>query len=241
MEYVFYSMVPLKWLFILGVNNSGTTLMHRTLAQHPQIDAVEGEGQRSPWILDPGKLGLGRVWTEQLWTVRTPPMIPLIGVPLLKRDWLNRRLTKAGEYILEKSPPDTVRGPWLQSNFKPSSFIGMIRNGYAVAEGTRRRKRRPVNIERSAKHWAKANKIMLEDSERLERFLLVKYEDFVENPTEILEKITRFLAIEVYEFEGINEFAQDHNMKSISRLSEDDRMKVKQEASEMLEKFGYST
>ena len=141
---------------------------------------------------------------------------------------------------MEKSPPDTVRGLWLQSNFKPASFIGMIRNGYAVAEGTRRRKRRPVSIERSAKHWAKANEIMLEDSERLERFLLVKYEDFVENPIEVLAKITGFLAIEEYEFEGINEFANDHNKKSISRLSDDDRIKVKQEAKEMLERFGYS-
>jgi len=229
----------MKWLFILGVNNSGTTLMHRTLAQHPEIDAVKGEGQRSPWILDPGKLGLGRVWTEQLWAVRTPPTIPFIGVPLLRRDWLNRRLTTDGDYTLEKSPPDTVRSPWLQHHFEPATFIGMIRNGYAVAEGTRRRKRRPVSIQRSARHWAKANEVMLEDSEKLERFLLVKYEDFVENPREVLARITGFLEIEDYEFEGINEFAQDHNMKSISRLSDEDRIIIKQEATEMLEKFSY--
>ena len=230
----------MKWLFILGVNNSGTTLMHRTLAQHPEIDAVKGEGQRSHWILDPGKLGLGRVWTEQLWAVRTPPMIPFIGIPLLKRDWLNRRLTTTGTYTLEKSPPDTVRGPWLQRHFRPTSFIGMIRNGYAVAEGTRRRKRRPISIERSARHWSRANEIMLEDSEKFERFLLVKYEDFVANPQEVLAGITRFLGIEEYEFKGTNEFAQDHNKKSISRLSGEDRMIVKQEAAEMLEKFSYS-
>ena len=230
----------MKWLFILGVNNSGTTLMQRILAQHPEIDAVRGEGQRSPWILDPGKLGLGRVWTEQLWAVRSPPMIPFIGVPLLKRDWLNRRPTTTGEYTLEKSPPDTVRSLWLQRHFKPASFIGMIRNGYAVAEGTRRRKRRPISIERSARHWCKANEIMLKDSEKLERFLLVKYEDFVESPRDILGQITDFLSIDKYEFEGVDEISMDHNVKSISHLSTEDRMIIKQEAADMLEKFGYS-
>ena len=230
----------MKWLFILGVNNSGTTLMHRTLAQHPEIDAVKGEGQRSPWILDPGKLGLGRVWTEQLWAVRTPPMIPFIGVPLLKRDWLKRRLTTTGTYTLEKSPPDTVRGPWLQRHFKPTTFIGMIRNGYAVAEGTRRRKRRPISIERSARHWCKANEIMLRDSEKLERFLLIKYEDFVETPESTLKQITEFLNIDNFQFEGVNEITSDHNTKSISRLSDEDRLIIEREASEMLEKFRYS-
>ncbi len=60
----------------------------------------------------------------------------------------------------------------------------MTRNGCAVAEGIARRKR--VSIAKGARHWVKANRLMLEDAEHLERFMRIHYEELVDDAGRVL-------------------------------------------------------
>lgn len=266
---IFEALSAKKWVFIAGCNNSGTWLIYRFLAQHGKIDFLTFEGKNSffmswrtfkermfwnKYIKVPGlgkpKLELTRVWTEFLERSRDPPLFPILGVYLLKYDWLKHRATRSGDYILEKSPPNCVRIPWLREKFPDSKFICVIRNGYAVSEGILRRDpkvpERGFNIQRSAEHWYNANKIMFQDLEKMVKekklsiddFVIIKYEDFCENPINELRKIEHMLKITNWNYIDIEKI-RNLNDTQISRLSSQDVQTIENIASEMLEKFDY--
>ena len=52
-----------------------------------------------------------------------------------KYDWLYYYEPRPG-ILVEKSPPNAIRGRWLQQNFQPSRFIAVTRHPYAVCEGS---------------------------------------------------------------------------------------------------------
>ena len=55
------------WLFILGCNNSGTTLLAELLGRHSLIRSLPKEGQRlTRAIPNSAHFGIGRVFTERL-------------------------------------------------------------------------------------------------------------------------------------------------------------------------------
>jgi hypothetical protein len=150
----------MKWIFELGCNNSGTTLLYNLLAQHPEIDPVKGEGQDivlysreggqiyyhggyphgfllpNPRIFyNPQGEPIIRVWSERLSIFRNPE----VNLDHLKYVLLQARETTSGTYTMEKSPTNTVRSLWIQNKFPDSHFLGITRNGYAVCEGIKRK------------------------------------------------------------------------------------------------------
>jgi len=169
----------------------------------------------------------------------------------LVHDWTGWNGNSKVEFIMEKSPPDTIRSPWLQEVFGRCHFIGIVRNGHAVAEGIRRRNGYP--IERCARHWNEANRIMLEDSRSLEHFMLLRYEQLVANPAAAAERVAAWLGVDPAVFADVadQEFVthhvdatpgkiEDYNARNIARLSEEDVLLIGREAGEMLDRFGYS-
>ena len=95
---------------------------------------------------------------------------------------------------MEKSPPNAIRSRWLQSVFKNSYFIGLSRDGRAVAEGIYRR--RNIPIVKGIAQWIKANTIMLDDSVFLKNFKLVRYEDLVDNPSNVIRDLFHFIGVD---------------------------------------------
>lgn len=242
----------LSWLFLLGVNNSGTTLLEALLGRHDDIAMLPGEGQRLSWALArPNRKGVRRLWTERLEAFR---MSPRGGDGLLvcrlKWDWLGLYPADARfRFLMEKSPPNTVRGPWLQHHFSPASFLAVTRSPYAVAEGIRRRE--GYSIERAARHWALANKILLDDLERLDRVLLLSYEDLCGDPSQAMARVTSFLGIQRYPDESLRETFSIHNAtgqpsliknfneSSYERLSADDIRRIEDVAGDVMRRLGY--
>jgi len=242
-----------KWVFLVGCNNSGTTMLNHFLGLHPDIDPLRREGQDSPCMPSPSDypdghgFKLGRVWSEKAEIFRVPEVE---NVEQLKQSWLAMRVSKGGKYVMEKSPPNTVRSIWLQDNFPDSRFIGIVRNGYAVSEGIKRRKRESINYERAARHWCKSNKIMLCDSKFLEYFRLVKYENFVVNPSKELYCLESFLEIPHFDYDTITKkpFSikgephnpiQNMNGKSLEALTWKQRKIIRENACEILDFFEY--
>jgi len=241
------------WLFILGCNNSGTTLLYNLLGRHPQIDPLKKEGQDSPHMpftndyRDDYGFGLNRVWTEKLGLFRNPDVK---NIERLTQSWLNMRASKGGKYIMEKSPPDAVRSLWLQEHFSPAWFVGIVRNGYAVCEGIKRKKGGAINYERAARHWAKANEVMLNDSKKLMHFKLFRYEDLTENTEKTMQSLEKYLDLSQHDYSdtGIIDLGYSHfspskivnmNQKSINALDPNQREIIHENAKEMLERFYY--
>ncbi len=238
------------WLFVLGVNNSGTTVLSRVLETHPLIRALPAEGQLlTDAFPRPDKLGVTRIWSSRLdvfrWTEDSDPDPALRA----KMDWLGFYPRRSG-ILLEKSPPDSVRARWLQCHFRPARFMAIIRSPYAVCEGIRRRE--GYGIEVAARHWVVANECMLADLEHLDHCLHFKYEDLAARPEEHLSMIQSFLElgipfdsemvrkVKAHSSEGELVGIQDLNSESIARLSSQDIALINDIAGPLMKHLDYA-
>ena len=220
------------WVFLVGCYNSGTTLLAELLGQHPSISALPTEGHfiTDQFVKD-YEVGLPRMWVdrEDLFRLTEDDNGP--DPVRVKKEWC-MRLDLNKPVLLEKSPSNTAKTRWLQRHFENAHFIGIVRNGYAVAEGISR-KAEPHHlaegwpIEKSAWQWRRSNEILQQDAKHLEKFLHVTYEDLVSDTNKTLSQITRF--IDIPDFEHIesdkswkiherNEKVHDMNGESITRF-----------------------
>lgn len=246
---------PEKWVFIVGCYNSGTQLLMNLLGAHPAISSLPVEGQfLTDQLPRDYTLGLPRMWVmrEDLFRLTEHDAGP--DVTRLKKEWL-MRLDRSRSIFVEKSPPNAARTRWLQHHFENAHFIGMVRNGYAVAEGIRR-KAEPHHlkdgwpIEYAARQWNRSNEILVEDAEKLDRMLWVKYEDLTADVAAEVRRIARFLGLDgsataaidfdqAWSIHEREEPVRNMNQQSIERLSVDELEIVTREAGPMLEHFDY--
>ena len=241
-----------KWCFIVGCNNSGTSLLQGILERSGQVSTMPHEGQRYTRVLTrAARRGHERVWTEFLDDLRMTTEDDLSRAPRLLHDWMRELSVPIRETIVEKTTANAVRMLWLQKAFPHSYFVGLVRNGYAVTEGIRRKGLK--SVERGARHWNTVNKIMVKDAQDINNFLLVHYEDLVNKPNEVARQLGGFLELEPDSLQDalIGKFSfstvlgkgsqpiRNFNSKSIKKLNSDDIRKIYHEACEMLNYFGY--
>jgi hypothetical protein len=241
---------PEKWVFIVGCTNSGTTLLQRMLAGHSKVGSMPGEGQHQQDQLKRyRKHGPhARIWATvpEYWRM-DENSTHKANVNKLKRQWGVKFNDPTKPVLIEKSPSSTLRVRWLQKHFENAHFIGIIRNGYAVAEGICRRKK--CDLQTAALQWTKGNEFMLDDFDHLERKIIIRYETLTEKPEECLREVCEFIAIDPKEisFEGkvlnIHKEAstiKNMNYKSFEGLSEEDCQIIEEIAGDMLKRLGYS-
>jgi len=100
-----------KWIFIVGCNNSGTTLLEGLLSSHPDIASFPFEGQQISRTLPlPGLHGVARIWTEKLNLFRMTEANQDFDSVRLLHDWKNCLNDISASVILEKSPPRVSPG-----------------------------------------------------------------------------------------------------------------------------------
>lgn len=266
---------PGHWIFLTGCNNSGTTLLDYLLGLHPDIDPLNVESHQirisgivttypdqfilpSPVVVRrPDGKRLNRVWTENLPVFREP----IVEVPVLRYALKKVRKTTDGIFTMGKSPDMMVKMLWMQKRLPRSRFVIIVRNGYCVAEGIRRRYNKyldrwknesPMTVARAARHWSKAHEVMLNDLRDLEGYAVIRYEDFCRDPADMLDRMIEFFELSPFNytpilnqpipiFRGYRPEAKIRNMngESFSRLSDEDIADISREAAPMLERFGY--
>lgn len=240
---------PERWLFVVGCYNSGTTLLHDLLAEHPAIGSLPTEGQfLTDQFVVPRDVGLARQWAIEPARFRlTEDDGASIDVERIKRQWGARFDDVSRPVLLERSPPDAARTRWLQRHFRPATFVGIVRDGYAVAEGIRRRAGHPLEL--AAHQWAAANEIMLADFAHLDRAMLVRYEELTERPDDVIAAVCAFTGLPEMpssltgrRFAVHDEHSTVRNMngRSIAALSVDERAEIRRVAGPMLDELGYA-
>lgn len=243
-----------KWCFIVACNNSGTSLLQSMLERSGEVSAMEHEGHRYTKVfVRANRKHYERVWSEYLDDLRMDANDSINCLPRLIHDWMGALRFPLKNIVIEKTTVNAVRTLWLQKAFPHSYFIGLVRNGYAVTEGIRRKGNK--SVERGAKQWNIVNKIMLEDSKKLDNYLELRYEDLVSKPSETSDKVSQFLGIDKrkiqkamqkeYRFETIRgkeaQKIEDMNKESIDRLEATDKEIIYKYASEMLDLMGYES
>jgi len=242
-------------IFITGCTNSGTGFLRFLVSKHPELSVLMEEGQHYCKELPHDhqfrhvKNRLFSLYPDiYRWSKKDARKK---NIKRIRKDFYNNwDLSK--KYLVEKSGHHMIRMEFTQEVFKPCKFIGIVRSGYAVVEGLLRKKKHPVEL--CAEHWNKANKIMMDESSRV-NFMLVKYEDMCENPQDTMDKIFSFIGVDSISIDnewviprqnmfGVKKHfklgdSPDFNQLSMKNLSKDHKKQIVKYCSEMLEHFDY--
>lgn len=191
-----------KFVFIGGLHRSGTSILFKTLRDHPHLSGFrdtgvpEDEGQHLQTVVAPAKLygGAGLFgFDDEAYLNETSSLVSHANRALLLKEWepywdLSKPL------LLEKSLPNLIRTRFLQALFPQSYFIILLRHPIPVTLATK--KWRPQRTLYSLlEHWFVCHERFQQDKAHLQHVLVLRYEDFVTQPTAVLDDIWRFLSV----------------------------------------------
>ena len=197
-----------RYIFVGGLHRSGTTVLAKCLTSHPLVSgllntgAIHDEGQFLQSVFHPAKKHGGPgvfAFDPRARLTEASRIATASNAEKLKAEW-SRYWDTSKPYLLEKSPPNVIRTRFLQAMFPDSYFLLIMRHPIAVSYATRRFKtwqrmtRWPIHF--LVMHWVQCHRLMNEDLRHLRRALVVKYEEFVENPGTWLDKIQSFLGLD---------------------------------------------
>ena len=206
----------------------------------------------------PEEFGWNRMWCRCLDRVRLAEDSGAARrAQRIKRQW-SLLYPRSAANLLEKSVANTPRIPFLQQFFQPAYFVYIIRNGYAVAEGIRRKavpgkwgnpdypERYPIEL--CAEQWRTSDDLVEADRVHTERFLRISYEELTAAPEATAGKVTGFLGLEPlatgalpsrWRIHGVEAEIRNMNRDSIGRLSAEDIAAIDRVAGAALARNGY--
>jgi hypothetical protein len=191
-----------QFIFVGGLHRSGTTLLGRLLAEHPQISgfrdtgiyADEGQHVQSVYPADPELGGPGRFgFNSNSFLDERSPLVSPENAEKLFRQWsLYWDLQKP--FLLEKSPQNLVQTRFLQALFPNSTLIIIMRHPIPVSYATK--KWSHTRIHSLIEHWLVCYERFESDRPYLNRVLVLRYENLIADPRGTLDRIYEFLGLE---------------------------------------------
>lgn len=250
--------MPKKLILIVGCYNSGTTLLHNVLGKHTEISSFADEGvSLTDQFLIPETYGWHRLWYKCRKKIEIIKNSKKPNIKKVKNDWAKYH-DRRKKFALEKSIVHSLNVDWFESNFSKPYFIWIIRNGYVVSEGIRRRtlsKKRaqfeinePYPIEWCAKQWVESNTVLQKKLSNVKNSFFLRYEDLTQNPKLEIKRLLNWLPVKKKNIKIQNKFKfhnktskmNNKNNESFIKLSALDKMKIKKIAFKTLKQFNYN-
>jgi len=165
-----------QFVFLAGLHRSGTTLLARLLAAHPEISgfsetgvpADEGQHLQSVYPAAKEYGGPGRFgFAPESHLTEDSPLVSEESARKLFEEW-SPQWDRSRPLLLEKSPPNLLKTRFLQALFPGSAFVVIIRHPIPVSiptarwRGTRR-------YDRLFEHWLRCHALFEEDRKHLGR------------------------------------------------------------------------
>ncbi|MGH3008102.1 MAG: sulfotransferase family protein [Gaiellaceae bacterium] len=242
-----------RFVFLAGLHRSGTTLLARLLAAHPQVsgfsgtDAPADEGQhlQSVYPSDheygrPGRFG----FAPEMHLTEDSPLATEENARKLFDEWAPH-WDLSRPVLLEKSPPNLIKARFLQALYPGSSFVVIVRHPIPVSiptakwRGTRR-------YDRLFEHWFHCHELFEADRPLLERVHQIRYEDFVHEPEPVLRRVFEFLGLDpIPPSEPVDADANERYFEQWRSLKRDPRMRLYLDLASLryerrARRFGYS-
>jgi len=197
-----------RLIFVCGLHRSGTSVLFRSLRDHPQVSGFQGtnspedEGMHLQTVYPPSGYygGAGEFgFHPQAHLTETSALITDANREKLFQEW-SKYWDLSKPYLLEKSPPNVIRTRFLQAMFPQSYHIVLVRHPLAVTYATwawyRSYKTHTRRFARILEHWLVCHELFLEDRQHLNNVKLLKYEQFVADPGNWMNQINSFLNLE---------------------------------------------
>lgn len=166
-----------SYIFILCPPYSGSTVLWKLVSTSSTVSALPCEGQfltgveevmrKDPWNSDiklPWK-NIKKIWDDH---------------------WNQDKL-----FFVEKSPPNLIHTDEIVKHFSPVYFLLMVRNPYAHCEGLIRRNK--WDARRAAEFTVRCLRQQAQNADTLNTTLCLTYEELVENPETISQRIQSFI------------------------------------------------
>ncbi len=190
-----------KYIFIIGLHRSGTSLLADYLKEHPDVSGFEktgfpkDEGQFLQTVFPiaakyggPGKFG----FDNRSHLTETSQLATEDIIKKLHTEW-NKHWDTSKTYLLEKSPPSILKTRFLQKVFPNSYFILIKRHPIAVSYATQKWSK--TSIKSLLNHWLTCHNIFLADSRYLTNLHTISYEDLVSDPLNVINEIYDFVGL----------------------------------------------
>ena len=221
-------------VFLAGLHRSGTTLLARLLAAHPEVGGFSGtgvpadEGQHLQDVYPPASVygGPGRFgFAPESHLTEESPLVSEENARAIFREWsAHWDLTRP--VLLEKSPPNLLKTRFLQALYPGSAFVVIVRHPIPVSiptarwRGTRR-------YDRMFAHWLRCHALFAADREHLDRVHVVRYEELVRDPEGTLRGIFEFLGLDpIPPSESVEPGANEKYFRQWRELKHDLRMRA---------------
>lgn len=246
-----------SYIFIVGCYNSGTTLLDYLLKEHDEISGLITEGQAlTGELYAPEDFGWNRMWHMCQNMLEISQLYNKPDPVRLKKEW-GFWFDQKKPFWLEKSIINSLNIDWLENNFSDPYFIWILRNGYAVAEGIKRRTDVPGKhpsvytegypIEMCARQWVVSNQVIEQKLRKAKNQIKINYEELTLDPLRTINGILRWLPIKhkrirlppVFKFHNQTNGIRDMNEESFQRLSREEIRRINTVAHEMLLHHGY--
>lgn len=202
---------PTRLVFVAGLHRSGTTPFARLLAAHPDVCGISGspakedEGQHLQSVYPKAKVhgGSGRfAYAAAAHLTEASPLVTAANADAIVASW-EPYWDMSKSLLVEKSPPNIIMGRFLQACFPGSAFIAVVRHPVTVALSNKKWRRLASANPRKFQsltglvdHWMTAHRILRNDLPRLDRALVIYYEDLVDQPQQTLARVESFLHLD---------------------------------------------
>jgi len=195
-----------KVILITSLTRSGSNVLWNIMQSHPRVCSPVGETNQ---VLHPRGPGLHRM-SRLVYRKCRAGMVRrfmdrrLYAAKLKNFDHESNRFRTQGEpYTLEELKDtvlclkavneDIYLTDVFYSMYEDIHTVGLVRNGYAVCEGQVRRGEDAVKV---GERYATYMRRIIEDSERLKNYTIVRFEEVVRKPFETAESLYEFCELE---------------------------------------------
>jgi hypothetical protein len=191
-----------RFVFLAGLHRSGTTLLARRLAAHPDASgfadtgASEDEGQHLQSVFPtaqrfggPGRFG----FAPEMHLTERSPLSTHASRERLWAEW-SRHWDCDRAVLIEKSPPNLLKMRFLQALFPEARFVLVLRHPIATSLATQ--KWSGTRLYELIRHWLVCNETALADLPHLRHATVTRYEQLVRGDGEEHARLQRFLGLE---------------------------------------------
>lgn len=178
-------------IFLCSIPGSGAGLLARLLAYHPQITAFKKarEGQFLQQVYPTLQPDAGFTISQTSRLNEHSELVTPDNAQLLQSQWAEQ-FAERKPYFVEYSSGNILRTRFLQALLPHSIFILLTRHPLSFAY-----RQNGSNVKDRFEHWSLAHHILLKDLERIERAVMLRYEDLVASPNLVLQELTEKLGL----------------------------------------------